>query len=125
MGSKQQELFIPKLHFIEFDFLAFKKSEGTNVLHEILKLYANGFWEKVGFYSFQESEDKQNEKFQTGIVRINWIDWLDRTNYSMTFIAAWALYRQIEDLFISNDAYEELPLKEKFKNDILESTGEG
>ena len=32
---------------------------------------------------------------QKGITRINCIDWLDRTNYSMTFLAAWALYRQI------------------------------
>jgi hypothetical protein len=72
MGSKKQELLIPELHFIPFDFLAFKKAEGTNVLHEILKLYANGFCEKVGFYSFQESEkEHQQEKFQKGIVRVN------------------------------------------------------
>jgi hypothetical protein len=72
MGSKKQELLIPELHFIPFDFLAFKKTEGTNVLHEILKLYANKFYEKVRFYSFRESEeDHQQEKFQNGIVRVN------------------------------------------------------
>mmetsp|Transcript_13897 Transcript_13897/g.12311 ORF Transcript_13897/g.12311 Transcript_13897/m.12311 type:complete len:111 (+) Transcript_13897:3-335(+) len=42
-GEKRQELLIPELRFVEFDFLSFKKTEGQSSLHDILKMYSNGF----------------------------------------------------------------------------------
>ena len=48
------------------------------------------------------------EKLQQGVIRVNCIDWLDRTNYSMTFIAAWALFRQISSLFDTEEAKSNL-----------------
>ena len=107
--NNSNELLLPNICFLEFDFLDFKKKESEDALHDLLKLYANGFIDKVGFYFFEETKGLMyTEKQQQGVIRVNCIDWLDRTNYSMTFIAACALYRQITSLFDTVDAKSNL-----------------
>ena len=52
-NENELELLIPNICFVEFDFLAFKKTEGSEVLHDILKCYSNGFCDKAGFYYYE------------------------------------------------------------------------
>lgn len=102
-SKTERSKIIPNISLVEFDFLNFKKEEGSDKLHGILREYSNVFLSKSGFYSFQTLVGNVKEELmQTGLIRVNCIDCLDRTNYGMTFIAACALYRQLLKLLFTD-----------------------
>ena len=77
---------------------------------------ANEALERTGVYFYSRGLIKDQyevyEKKQCGVIRVNCVDCLDRTNYTMTFIGACALYHQIKEVALRQshiDGYELTP----------------
>ncbi|ESO01264.1 hypothetical protein HELRODRAFT_157228 [Helobdella robusta] len=90
-----------KRHGSEVPFVAFdyhQECRGGNLrnlqkLNDVIKKYYNEF----GFFSRQPSS-KLVDKLQTGCIRTNCLDCLDRTNSVQTLIGLEVLNQQLEDL---------------------------
>lgn len=111
--------FLPpqqRIKYHHFDMA--KKSHGGNVMSSLAK-FAENFIQKTGLF-FKDSNDVS---FQTGIVRVNCVDCLDRTNTAQFAIGRTALAYQLHRLGLLK-----YPPKLVFDSDcvtMLESLYEG
>lgn len=83
--------FLPvqqRIKYHHFDMA--KKSHGGNVMSSLAK-FADNFIQKTGFFF----KDNNETCFQTGIVRVNCVDCLDRTNTAQFAIGKTALAYQL------------------------------
>lgn len=83
--------FLPVQHRIKYHhFDMAKKSHGANVMSSLAK-FAENVVQKTGFFF----KDINATTFQTGIVRVNCVDCLDRTNTAQFAIGKSALAHQL------------------------------
>lgn len=90
--------FLPPSNRIKYHhFDMAKKSHGGNVMASLAK-FAENFIQRTGLF-FKDGNDVS---FQTGIVRVNCVDCLDRTNTAQFAIGKTALTRQLRRLGLLN-----------------------
>lgn len=111
--------FLPPQHRIKYHhFDMAKKSHGGNVMGSLAK-FAENFVQKTGLFV----KDTNDVSFQNGIVRVNCVDCLDRTNTAQFAIGKTALAHQLHRL-----GFLKAPPKLEFDSDcvtMLESLYEG
>lgn len=111
--------FLPAQHRIKYHhFDMAKKSHGGNVMGSLAK-FAENFVQKTGLFF----KDLNEISYQTGIVRVNCVDCLDRTNTAQFAIGKTALAHQLHRL-----GFLKAPPKLVFDSDcvtMLESLYEG
>ncbi|XP_014261982.1 polyphosphoinositide phosphatase isoform X2 [Cimex lectularius] len=94
--------FLPPEHeiqYVPFDMARKNKGIKANVLGSLEKIAENAI-SKTGMYIY----NPLGEKFQTGIIRVNCVDCLDRTNTAQFALGKYALACQLKSLgFLSNE----------------------
>lgn len=102
--------FLPPQHRIKYHhFDMAKKSHGGNVMGSLAK-FAENFVQKTGLFF----KDSNAISFQTGIVRVNCVDCLDRTNTAQFAIGKTALAHQLHRL-----GFLKYPPKLEFDSDCV------
>lgn len=84
--------------YYEYDFLKQSKTHSNQKVHKDLNEFATSVLGLTNIFSFAPTSPEEgkettfHETAQTGIMRVNCIDCLDRTNYAMIIAFAAALY---------------------------------
>lgn len=89
--------FLPTAHrivYLHFD-MARKSRGGTNVMAKLATIANKSVIEKTGLFF---KDENQTMTFQTGLVRVNCVDCLDRTNTAQFAIGKCALAHQLNRL---------------------------
>lgn len=107
-GHSMQAIQSDDIRYIHFDFhqiCGHVHFERLSILYDQIK----DFLDKHGYFLLNEKGEKVKE--QTGVVRINCIDCLDRTNVTQSMIGRKMLERQLKDIgmFSSDDAISAHP----------------
>ena len=82
---------IGDVSYIEFDFHA----NGIKGLKNILE-GTEEFLKENGYYT-EDLNTGEVLSHQQGVVRTNWMDWLDRTNFAQTKLALYVIQKQLEE----------------------------
>ena len=117
------EQFLPDdqfFQYIYFDMAKLNKTDKGNVMNRLYDIAENCV-EKIGF--FQNSSG--NERKQKGIIRVNCVDCLDRTNTAMYVIGKCALAHQLYALGVIPQPFIEVDnICEKILIDLYEKSGD-
>uniref|UniRef100_A0A8C1ILG8 Synaptojanin-1 n=1 Tax=Cyprinus carpio TaxID=7962 RepID=A0A8C1ILG8_CYPCA len=84
------------VRMLNFDYHQMVKGGKTDKLNSVLKPQINKFLEECGFFYY--SGEAGIQRCQTGTIRSNCLDCLDRTNSVQAFIALEMLPKQLEDM---------------------------
>ncbi|KAI2659798.1 Synaptojanin-1 [Labeo rohita] len=84
------------VRMLNFDYHQMVKGGKTDKLSTVLKPQINKFLEECGFFYY--SGDAGIQRCQSGTIRSNCLDCLDRTNSVQAFIALEMLPKQLEDM---------------------------
>ncbi|KTG40992.1 hypothetical protein cypCar_00006166, partial [Cyprinus carpio] len=84
------------VRMLNFDYHQMVKGGKTDKLITVLKPQINKFLEECGFFYY--SGEAGIQRCQTGTIRSNCLDCLDRTNSVQAFIALEMLPKQLEDM---------------------------
>ncbi|XP_056140392.1 synaptojanin-1 [Lampris incognitus] len=113
LGSKEGEHMLSKafqshlkasehagaVKMVNFDYHQMVKGGKTEKLHSILKNQLSKFIEECGFFYY--SGDTGITRTQSGTIRTNCLDCLDRTNSVQAFFALEMLPRQLEEMSLT------------------------
>ncbi|XP_026075564.1 synaptojanin-1-like isoform X3 [Carassius auratus] len=84
------------VRMLNFDYHQMVKGGKTDKLNTVLKPQISKFLEECGFFYY--SEEAGIQRCQTGTIRSNCLDCLDRTNSVQAFIALEMLPKQLKDM---------------------------
>ncbi|XP_062392395.1 synaptojanin-1 isoform X2 [Sardina pilchardus] len=84
------------VRMINFDYHQMVKGGKAEKLHSVLKPQVSKFLEDCGFFYY--SGETGVQRCQTGTLRVNCLDCLDRTNSVQAFFALEMLPKQLEDM---------------------------
>ncbi|RNA31050.1 Polyphosphoinositide phosphatase [Brachionus plicatilis] len=124
--------FLPNQNFIDyicFDMAKFNKIDKGNVMKRLYDIAESCISKTKFFKNFDNilSNEKEQRKydFQAGIVRVNCVDCLDRTNTAMYVIGKCALAHQLYALgILSTPSFGVESLCEKMLIDLYEKCGD-
>ncbi|XP_078412968.1 LOW QUALITY PROTEIN: synaptojanin-2-like [Cetorhinus maximus] len=85
----------PNVPMINFDYYHCVKGGKVEKLHSLLKPQLQEHLEQFGFFT---SGEHVHHCFQTGVLRTNCLDCLDRTNSVQSYVALEVLYSQLKSL---------------------------
>lgn len=103
MSIKYLNQFIPapfKIKYIHFDMA--RKSRGSISIMTDLARIAESIIQQTGMYLYEDWNEHDRPHFQTGLVRVNCVDCLDRTNTAQFAIGKCALAHQLHILGFMN-----------------------
>ncbi|XP_036379137.1 synaptojanin-1 isoform X1 [Megalops cyprinoides] len=84
------------VRMVNFDYHQMVKGGKVEKLHSVLKPQISKFLEDCGYFHY--SGEGGVQKCQTGTIRVNCLDCLDRTNSVQAFFALEMLPKQLEDM---------------------------
>lgn len=87
---------------VGFEWFYFHKECG-GMRFENVSILLNTLEDSLRSHGWTVRQNEQNERTQTGVLRTNCMDCLDRTNVTQSSVAGWALQRQLAEEGLSLD----------------------
>ncbi|KAJ8368533.1 hypothetical protein SKAU_G00085610 [Synaphobranchus kaupii] len=95
-GHLKASVHASAVHMVNFDYHQMVRSGRAEKLQSILKPQVSGFLEDCGVFFY--SREGGVQRCQTGTIRVNCLDCLDRTNSVQAFLALEMVPQQLADL---------------------------